>query len=508
MALKDLQKHVEKGGKKVKELADKARKAAIGVAVTASTVVPSLAAEKTGNNNDNTPLTQTEQTVENSHSSQSGATLSWEEAVNISSAQSNDNNTESADSSPDQQNEAEDNNVIDLYGTPIIQEQQKDGVVTAVNGAAIFPYELDGKEIAKEWKEEQKDLFANAEPDKVDTVSLAQMADGVGAYYSMTDKNITTRNIDMSNIDMKMLSELYVKQKPELSKEAAIQEFQSAMGQMSSLNDPQSLAARSLRAHEEQHRTNDKLGIYAPGLSPEQYGILNQYDECAANVAELNCILSDYKKALAAGQSKEEALKIFDKGLDQKFDFYKDSLAAGLDPDSKEGKQLMVQGTIKMWQENYQSHYADQTGGTGAEAVDRSDAATTILGNEQELQKRIDKIFDNIGENDYCKQNGIKSPGNLSKHLPDKQMELEPDVKQYIADAVEGHIGFDAESREQIDQSIAGNTDKKQIKNLLKILTGRKSPEEVAAKKPKPGKEQTKTVSYEQLAQMQQENTY
>ena len=87
-------------------------------------------------------------------------------------------------------------------------------------------------------------------------------------------------------------------------------------------------------------------------------------------------------------------------------------------------------------------------------------------------------------------------------------MELEPDVKQYIADAVEGHIGFDAESREQIDQSIAGNTDKKQIKNLLKILTGRKSPEEVAAKKPKPGKEQTKTVSYEQLAQMQQENTY
>ena len=212
MALKDLQKHVEKGGKKVKELADKARKAAIGVAVTASTVVPSLAAEKTGNNNDNTPLTQTEQTVENSHSSQSGATLMWEEAVNISSTQSNDNNTESADSSPDQQNEAEDNNVIDLYGTPIIQEQQKDGVVTAVNGAAIFPYELDGKEIAKEWKEEQKDLFANAEPDKVDTVSLAQMADGVGAYYSMTDKNITTRNIDMSNIeDVSQLANITVK---------------------------------------------------------------------------------------------------------------------------------------------------------------------------------------------------------------------------------------------------------------------------------------------------------
>ena len=472
MALKDLQKHVEKGGKKIKELANKARKAAIGVAVAASTVVPSLAAEKTGNDNSSRP--ESEQTAEAS-------------AVG---------------------NEA---SAIDLFGTPIVQEHSEEGTITRINNATISPNKLDDKEIAREWKREQRDLLKNAEPDVRDTVTVDVANRYYGGAYAIFDdhaKNITTLQYDLENSNLEQKRENFLNRQPEDQKETAIELWNSVINVYSELNNTSSVTARSVRTHEEQHRANDKLGIYAPGLSPEQYVLLTQYDEASASIAQLNCIVTDYKKALAAGQTKEEALKVFDTDLDQHFTFYKDSLAAGLDPDSKEGKQLMVQGTIKMWEQIARPRYKRQLVQPGLIKLNRSDAAATILGNEQELQKRIDKIFNNICKNDYCKQNGIKSPGNLTKYLPDKQMELEPDVKQYIANAVEGKTGLDAESREQIAQAIPGNTGKKQIKNLLKILTGRKSPEDVAARKAKPGKEQTKTVSYEQLAQMQQENTY
>ncbi len=243
------------------------------------------------------------------------------------------------------------------------------------------------------------------------------------------------------------------------------------------------MVARSTRAHEEQHRTNDKQGIYAPGLSPEQYAVINQYDECSANIAELNCYLSDYKKAIAGGMSKDEALKIFDRDSEKRFTFFQSALAGGLDPDSKESKKLMVAGTLKMWQKEFRPMYDEQTEHSGKSAVGRSDAATTILGNEQELQKRINKIFDNIGNNDYCKQNGIEAPGRLSGYLPAERMELSPNVKESIAETVEGRTGLDAKDRELLQERIAGKKDKRQIKNLLKVLSGRKTPEQVSAGK-------------------------
>lgn len=86
---------------------------------------------------------------------------------------------------------------------------------------------------------------------------------------------------------------------PEMSPEQQKKTFVTTLEMFSDLNNPQSTVYKSVKAHEEQHRSNDKLGIYAPGLSPEQYGILCQYDECAATVAELNGYLAGYRNELA-----------------------------------------------------------------------------------------------------------------------------------------------------------------------------------------------------------------
>lgn len=334
---------------------------------------------------------------------------------------------------------------------------------------------------------------------------MSQLGAGF-AYYHLEDKNIVTWHISLDGFDAEKLTENYVRNTG-ADKKTARQMIHVLKEQIMALNDTQSLQARSVRAHEEQHRTNDKLNIYAPGLSPEQYVVLNQYDECSANIAELNCFLSDYKKVLAEGGSREEALKAFDQDFDQKFVFYKDALARGLDPDSREGKKLMVQGTIKMWEETYRPMYGVQLAMVGIDAVDRSDAAATILGNEQELQKRINKIFNNLCENDYCKQNGFKSPGNLSQYLPEKRMGLEAGVRGAVAEEVEFQTGLNAEAREKIDSSIAGKTDRKKIRNLLKVLSGRKLPEQVTAKTAKAGKEQSreqKAVRIARIVQNQQ----
>ncbi len=479
MSLQDLQEHIRKGSTKIKEQAEKARKA-VGVekvatvVAFASTVVPSMAGEKTHQNQEN-PANEVR-------------------IEQVQTAVSNQSN--------------EQNNTIDLFGVPITQEKGTNGVYNEINGTPISPYELDGKELNKEWKQEEKELFANASEDVVEKVSLAEMADGAAAYYDYENKNITTKYIDISDDVIERLADNYVKNNPSLDENVAKQQFYSAIGMIKELNDPQSLTAKCLRAHEEQHRVNDELGIYAPGLSPEQYAELNKYDEISANVSELNGILTEYNKSLKSGKTKEEALKVFDSDIDKRFTFYKEALANGLDADSKEGKKLMVEGTTKMWQEKYQSHYYNQVTNKGINAVDRSDAATTALGNEKEFNKRISKMFDKICSNEYCKQQGIKSPGNLSQYIGDEKIGLEASEKEVIAEEVENQIGLSADAREQIGDSIKGKTDKGKIKNFLKVLTGRKSPEQVTAKKDNKDKTQNLDMTAQIAKAKQNEQNY
>ena len=80
------------------------------------------------------------------------------------------------------------------------------------------------------------------------------------------------------------------------------------------------------------------------------YNIFYRIDECIKKAPVSFVEDIKYKESLSAGASKEEALKEFDvSGGD--FSFYKEAIAGGLNPDSHEAKELMVNGTIKMWKE-------------------------------------------------------------------------------------------------------------------------------------------------------------
>lgn len=372
---------------------------------------------------------------------------------------------------------------VNLFGVAEIDQIVQDGqIYNKVGEDFIEEAQLDPKKLHKTWKADEKDAFANAEPDRTDTLSVAT-ADKAGAYNT-DDKNIVMTYIKMDDEqELRKLESQFADKHPEMNPEERKKTFVTMLEMFSDLNNPQSTVYKSVKAHEEQHRSNDKLGIYAPGLSPEQYGILCQYDECAATVAELNGYLAGYRNELAKGTSKEEALKVFDKEPD--FAFYKEAIAKGLDPDSKEGKKLMMEGSFEMWKNKRRTMnaYKQQVSQFGANTIGNSDFSATLIGNDQELQKRINKIFDNICENDYCKQEGIKSPGNLSKYLPEQTMELLPEVRAKIEADVKEKTGIDADQREAIKQSVDGKTDKGKNRNLLKVLTGRKSPQQVAAPK-------------------------
>ena len=98
----------------------------------------------------------------------------------------------------------------------------------------------------------------------------------------------------------------------------------------------------------------------------------------------------------------------------------------------------MVEGSFEMWKNKRRTMnaYKQQISQFGTNTIGTSDLSATLIGNDQELQKRINKIFDNICENDYCRKEGIKSPGNLSKYLPEQTMELLPEVRAEIESGV------------------------------------------------------------------------
>lgn len=378
---------------------------------------------------------------------------------------------------------------VDFY--PVTYDSKNQKYTLNFNGDE-YNYSQDKthpKKLSRQWRQEEAQDFKEAGPDQIITITDPGQT-FAGGSYSFSEKNITLHEFD---ITFNEFEEYY-------SDEYDDSKIQDTWNAISNHNKN----LKDARIHEEQHRTNDKLGIYAPGLSPEQYGILNQYDECSAKIAELNSYITDYKKALKEGKSKDEALQVFDN--QKNYTFYKEALAQGLDPDSKEGRKLMVQGTINMWQKNYQKSYEEQTFRVAAGKSLKTDAASLIIGNEQELQKRINKIFDNINNNNYSRENGVKTPLNLSRYLPEEQMGLTQAVQQAIDDFIKWGNNLSPETRDYISDNIRGRTDKQKNRHLIELLTGRKNPDKVFSKQSNQNLQNNNIPS--QMMQSKKQNSY
>ncbi len=193
MSLKDLQDHLKKGRKEIRQKAEQAMKvAALSGALAVAAANPAFAAEN--NRQDD----------------------------------------------KDRQAKSERVEKINLFGVAEL-EQVKDGdeVHNRVDGKTIRSEDLDRRQILKDWRQEQKELFANAEADRVDTLTLTKLKDGAVAYYDTDNKNITTRYIDMGGVSADLLTDLYVEQNENAEKEATLKYFQGVVNQISEINDPQ-----------------------------------------------------------------------------------------------------------------------------------------------------------------------------------------------------------------------------------------------------------------------------
>ena len=519
-------------------------------------------------------------------------------------AESPENNEEQIEASQDSvKHKYED---VDLYGIPA--QKATDGrsgeSIYFINDTPVLEGMLDAKKMKKYFKEDQKYLFKNAEPDRIhqDTTKIdsegrpLNSSENYRGVYNIDDKNIKIPYFDTAPWFKEKAEELEGLMKgasmglPLEQKEAYEKAFSEeilklgeeavTLNKKVDQNDINNVAFKSIYAHEDQHRENDKSGIYAPGLSAEEYAVLNQYDEISANVAECNLLTrfyqknkkdldnalknypkqvaelnkcySEYKKALESGISQEDAMKIFDNKFDDKdvlkaykdelikgdkppdnkeyamksfdkliddksdlaeykgkllngempdnkeyalkvfdrnddFLFYKEAIANGLDPDSKEGKKQMVEGTYDMWVSEYQGAYSEQINNMGTEAVNVSSFGALTVGNQQEFNKRVNKIFDNIKGG--CKEFNIKGPGKLSEFLPNKAPDLSDEIAINIASAVREKIGMSREEREQVEKNIGAKNDKHAQRELIKRLTGRGK----SNKNNKPAKQTTLT---------------
>ncbi len=368
----------------------------------------------------------------------------------------------------DKEYDAEEKNLAGVAKLELVRAD--DGSIVPIINDKVVANGLESlKNLKKEYKEEQKEAFTEAEPDVIEEITIDELCKG-GALgvYSPEKKNITQYTVDTEDYDFshsaveKVLSTLN-KDDREKSEEA--------LDLIMDIDDEKSTTFQLTTIHEEQHRVNDKINTYAPGISAEQYGKLNYWDEISANVSELALLNHLYKEQIKQGISQEDALKMFDKN--KEFAFYKDSLRNGLKPDSKEAKKLMVQGTITMWMKEFEPRYQEQTMNTIADNQMNGNIASILIGDDKEYHKRVEKIFDSIDENPKLKDKGVKI-GNLSQYLPENDIELSQYIKEYASQQTQEFTQMTPEEGQEISEKLPGSQ-KKDIKNLIKILTGRKT---------------------------------
>lgn len=109
--------------------------------------------------------------------------------------------------------------------------------------------------------------------------------------------------------------------------------------------------------HEQKHRDNKNGGLYSFPVSPDHSYKLDMHDEISANMAELIYLRDKY---IRTGD-----ISVFD--VSSRFEFYKEAIQKGeIKPgspyreDFDKDMDLIVNGTTKMWEENFKSRYSTQ----------------------------------------------------------------------------------------------------------------------------------------------------
>lgn len=325
------------------------------------------------------------------------------------------------------------------------------------------------KTAKKEYKRKQQDAFKNAGEDEIVRKDLKSFLYEVNEYggvirgeYSPAGKNVLMDSFSLTKEEIDNL-----KQSEEYTPEQAQQIIELYNSFAATPSEEISFIT-----HENQHKINDLNNVDAPGLNAVEYGKLNCWDECSANVAQLVVANHKYKETLSAGASKEEALKEFDI-MNGRFSFYKEAIAGGLNPDSNEAKELMVNGTIKMWKENSLEDYIKVQIPTVMRRVsDDVNAAGLLIGNEQDYSQRKDKMFDSLDQNPEIQKLGIKV-GKLSQYLPKEDFQFSENLMIEANKITKERTGFSLDEGKQISDALPGSQ-KKDQKTLAKALSNPK----------------------------------
>ena len=364
----------------------------------------------------------------------------------------------------------------------ITTEDGRQDTTYFVNGEEISAQVKDIRKLTKDYKKAQKEAFKDDEFEierfEINNVGISD--DILGGYFP-EDKSVSVAMVTAEENS----SDIFKRLKQDYGKFISDQRLQTlaeVTHQATKLNDSSDPVFFAVITHEFQHKNNDKHNIYAPGMTPEQYGQLNQYNEISANLASLLALNRIYESKLAAGIPQSEALKTFDNHIGLNFNYYRDALQNGLNPDSEEARQLMLKGTIDQWKKDCQKIYASQINDLMILKSADSDVGSLAIGDNKEFKKRINLMFDNFGENEVLKKMHI-TPGKFSQYLPEEIIELSPPMKEKANDITKFYTGLSLKEGQEISRRLPGSQKKDAI-NLVKILSGRKkAPKSLAPKK-------------------------
>lgn len=89
----------------------------------------------------------------------------------------------------------------------------------------------------------------------------------------------------------------------------------------------------------------------------------------------------------------------------------------------------MLKGTIDQWKKDNQEVYESQITNFMIAKSTGNDVGSLAIGDNKEFKKRINLMFDNLGENEVLKKMHI-APGKFSQYLPEEIIELSPEMKK------------------------------------------------------------------------------
>ena len=265
----------------------------------------------------------------------------------------------------------------------------------------------------KEYNKEQKQAFENAASDTIVQQDFTGTPFTELGNYDPDIKNIVMNEYAVKNVDGSYQKIISPEKNPELYE--------------------------STYLHEEKHRLNDKENIYAPGLSGEQYALLNAYDEISANIVQVHHAAQaytrdfDFKHFQRAGQTEEDINPLMQ------------ALQKGIKTDSPEYKQILSQTVTNAWVKNFlsdeNSPYRDQIATKAFNCMQGQDIVSNLRnGNEKEFQKRVENIFhiDGLGK---LPVQEIKLPDAVKEKIQterNNQLNLKPEHQSFLSTLAQG----------------------------------------------------------------------